>query len=178
MSLFPHLNRVAIKSENDNIGIDFVFDEGSGQHLFDSKKGGELEECTVFENLVQYIGKVVKTEKGVYEVYTRSESEDFGVSIYDYLGQKRNLNYALSELKREITEQLEASDYIDSITDYTTTREGNKVMIAFNAVVSESVRKASANGRQNSAGTVASGGIVISYDGDLKEGIVSVAFGV
>ncbi len=178
MSLFPNLNRVKIKTESDDIGIDFAFDEVSGQHLFNSKKGGELEECTVFENLVQYISKVVKTEKGVYEVYVRDESENFGVSIYDYLGQKRNLNYALSELKREVTEQLEESDYIDSVTDYTTTREGNKVKIGFKVVVSESVRKANANGRQSSNGSVASGGIVIDCDGDLKEGVVSVTFAV
>jgi hypothetical protein len=176
MSLFPEFNRVKIVEESDGLGIDFLFD--GENHVFDERNKGELKVCNTFENLVQWIGKIVGTAKGAFEVYVRDESESFGVSIYEFLGQKKNLNYALSELKREVTEQIEASVFVDEVSEYTTKRSGSDVIVSFKCVLSDKIRKNEVYTRQSGSGSIKSTSFDIECDGNIKEGVIGVEFKV
>lgn len=141
--MFPDINtdidRLSnIEAENgyiEPLGKTFVFDFEKGQHNI---VDGRLAECNFTESISQWIEVVLRTELNKYIVYTEDETEDFGISIYKYIG-KRNIPviYLASELKREIEEQLIKNRFIESITDYTTERVQRGLHIQFTVVLKE-----------------------------------------
>ncbi len=133
MAFFPLVEDIEIKETKSEIGRDFVF--VNGQHIINEK--GLLKEYTNEADILkEWIRKVVLTQAGAYEVYTKGESEVFGVSIWEKLGSKER-GYFLSELKREITQQLTKSEYIEQIKDFEAVTEGRKVVIRFTAVTKD-----------------------------------------
>lgn len=135
MSLFPEMEKIERVKENKR-AKDFVFDYRSGQHIVSD---GNLRECSEREMLEQWIRKTVTTQLGAYEVYVKDENENYGVRIYDKLGT-RDRGYWLSELKREIREQLLRNENIDSIEDYDVEYEKRKVIIRFSVITNENIR--------------------------------------
>ena len=67
-----------------------------------------------------------------YKVYTVEKDGDFGISVYKYIGQKYlPPDYFASELKREITEQIQAHKYVDYVEDYFYEFKGRKLSVEF-----------------------------------------------
>nr|DAD95054.1 MAG TPA: Protein of unknown function (DUF2634) [Siphoviridae sp. ctVqj4] len=115
------------------IGKTFVFNYKTGQHLLID---GRMVECTLNEAISQWIEKVLRTALGKYGIYIVDEDEDFGISIYNYIGERTlHMGYVASELKREITEQLLKHRYIERIEDYTAQRNRRTLEITFNVVL-------------------------------------------
>ena len=94
---------------------------------------GTLKECSERENIENWIRKVVCTQMGAYEVYVKDENERFGTNIYDNLGTK-NKGYWLSEIKREITEQLLKNEFIEEVKNFSINTDRRKVIIEFDVV--------------------------------------------
>ena len=132
--LFPEVEDFNIGTESTGIGIDFVF--RNGQHIL--QKDGDLQECTEVENYVQWIAKVVTTQKDIYEVYTREEAEKFGTDLESYLGAKHR-SYWLSELQREITEQLLKNKNITAVKNYKAEFARREVQISFTVVTASGI---------------------------------------
>lgn len=132
--LFPEVEDFNIGTESTGIGIDFVF--RNGQHIL--QKDGDLQECTEVENYGQWIAKVVTTQKDIYEVYTREEAEKFGTDLESYLGAKHR-SYWLSELQREITEQLLKNKNITAVKNYKAEFARREVQISFTVVTASGV---------------------------------------
>lgn len=129
--MFPNvfIEETSVNDETENVGCDFLFDYDTGQHIM---KSAVLVECTTIQGVQQFIQNVLRTKINSHKVYTEGETETFGISIYDYLGQRTlPLGYLNSELKREVTEQLLKYPLIESVTDWKGTREKRGLHISF-----------------------------------------------
>ena len=83
-------------------------------------------------SLCQYIEHILRTELDKYKVYTVEKDGDFGISVYKYIGRKYlPPDYFASELKREITEQIQAHIYVDYVEDYSYEFKGRKLSVEF-----------------------------------------------
>lgn len=134
MSFFPEIDDIKI-NDNKNIGIDFEFI--NGQHIVENN--GKLKEATGIESLKNWIRKVVKTQVNAYEVYVRDESKKFGVNIYEKIGQK-DRGYWLSEIRREITEQFEANNYIERVERFEVSIVKRKVVVIVAVEVNDGLK--------------------------------------
>ncbi len=115
------------------LGKNYFFDYKTGQHKMID---GKPILCSLTETIEQWIEKVLRTELDKYGVYTIDETENFGISIYRFIGNKAiPMGYVASELKREITEQMLQHRYIKEITDYEVIREKRGLHILFTAVL-------------------------------------------
>lgn len=113
----------------ESIGCDLLFNYETGQHIM---KNAVLVECNTIQGVQQFIQNVLRTQANIYGVYVKGETETFGISIYDYLGQRSlPLGYLNSELKREVTEQLLKHPLIASVNDWKGTREKRGLHISF-----------------------------------------------
>lgn len=139
--MFPEINTNIDRLSDINTNTDYIEPLGK-TFLFDFKTGshkvidGRLQECTLMESVAQWIEVILRTELNKYKVYTEDETEDFGISIYKYIGDRNiPLIYLASELKREIEEQLLKHRFIESITDYSTQRVNRGLHIQFTVVL-------------------------------------------
>lgn len=89
---------------------------------------GALAECTGVEAVKQWVELLIRTNPGKYAIY----DENFGVSTDELIGYKSiPLGFIYSELKREIQEGLAKNPAIDSIDNYSATRENGALTISF-----------------------------------------------
>lgn len=123
------------ETTTEEVGNDFLFDYETGQHIM---ANALLKECTELESVKQYIQNVLRTKANAYKVYTKEETEVFGISVYDYLGQRSlPMGYINSELKREVTEQLLNHPLIESISNWTGEREKRNLVISFTVTLTD-----------------------------------------
>ena len=130
--LIENANKV---NETEEVGTDFLFNYETGQHIMNN---AVLVECTTIQGVQQFIQNVLRTQANMYGVYVKGETETFGISIYDYLGQRTlPLGYLNSELKREVTEQLLKHPLVESVTDWKGTREKRGLHISFTVTLAD-----------------------------------------
>lgn len=135
--MFPDnfIENTKTKNETEEVGIDFLFDYSTGQHLM---KNAVLVECTTLQGIQQFIQNVLRTKVNAYKVYTEGETETFGISIYDYLGHRiLPMGYINSELKREVTEQLLKHPLISEVKDWSGKRNKRGLDIYFTTVLTD-----------------------------------------
>lgn len=136
--MFPNsfIENTNTENETEEVGIDFIFDYGTGQHTM---QNGLLAECNTLQGIQQYIQNVLRTQANVFEVYTTDETEVFGISVYEYL-HTRTLpdGYLNSELKREVTQQLLVHPLISSVSDWKGEREKQGLHIYFTVTLTDS----------------------------------------
>ena len=118
------------------LGKSCFFDYKTGQHKIIDGKAVMCSLVETVETMEQWIEKVLRTELNKYGIYTIDETENFGISIYRYIGEKNiPMGYIISELKREITEQMLQHRYIKEVTDYQAIREKRGLHILFTTVL-------------------------------------------
>lgn len=121
----------------EEVGNDFLFDYTTGQHIISNSL---LTECTEVESVRQFIQNVLRTKANAYKVYTTEETDIFGISVYDYLGQRTlPMGYINSELKREVTEQLLNHPYISSVSNWVGKREKRGLEVSFTVALSDGI---------------------------------------
>ena len=105
------------------LGKSCFFDYETGQHnIID----GKPVMCSLVQTMEQWI----------FCVFSIDEYENFGISLYRYIGEKNiPIGYVASELKREITEQMLQHRYIKEVTDYQAIREKRGLHILFTTVL-------------------------------------------
>ena len=130
--MFPKINIEASSLEKDSsikLGKCFKFDFEKGQHVIID---GKFVECDFKENIRQFIQVVLRTKKDIFKVYTIDENEDFGLSIYNQIGNKVfHKGFVLSEAKREITEQLLNHPFIKEVNNFDFKFENTLLKISF-----------------------------------------------
>lgn len=133
MAFFPVIEDINVSDER-KMGRDFAFENGG--HILNAD--GTLREWSERESIENWIRKVLSTCKGAYEVYVKDEGDSFGTSIYEYIGTK-NRGYKLSEIKREIKEQLLKNKFIEDVYGFTIETEKRKTIIRFNVRTTEGI---------------------------------------
>ena len=130
--MFPKIDiDTTIKGESEilKLGKAYLFDYKTGQHIM---VDGRLIELSEVDNIKSWIEKVLRTQLGKYQIYIEDETNDFGISVYKYLGTRVLPQvYLASELRREIREQLLQHRYIEDVTEYTTNRLKRGLEITF-----------------------------------------------
>ena len=135
--MFPNIfiEETSVNDETKNVGCDFLFNYETGQHIM---KNAVLVECNTIQGVQQFIQNVLRTKINSYKVYTEDETEAFGISIYDYLGQRSlPLGYLNSELKREVTELLLKHPLINEVKDWCGKRNRRGLEICFTTVLTD-----------------------------------------
>lgn len=131
--MFPKINNTIVNTQDDNpinLGKCFKFDFEKGSHII---VDGKFVECNFEENIKYFIQVVLRTKKDIFKVYTVDDEEDFGLSIYNYIGDKvYHKGFILSETKREIIEQLLNHPFIKDVDNFTFDFENTLLTINFN----------------------------------------------
>ncbi len=123
------------KEEKTDTGIDFLFDYNTGQHII---KGSTLVNCQDLQKVRQYVENVLRTPANLYKDYIKGEKEAFGLSIYNYIGQRTlPIGYINSELKREVTEHLLKYPLISEVKDWKGEREKRGLNVSFTVVLND-----------------------------------------
>jgi len=133
--MFPDIfiELLPITDEEQDSGVDFLFDYETGQHVMN---GSVLSECDDLRKVRQFIQNVLRTPANTYKDYVKGEKEVFGLSIYNYIGQRKlPAGYINSELKREVTENLLRHPMIVEVKDWTAKRERRGLNISFTVVL-------------------------------------------
>lgn len=131
--IFPKINNPPILTEDTKtlkLGKCFKFDFEKGQHII---VDGKFVECDFQENIQHFIQVVLRTKINTFKVYIEDKNEDFGLSIYNYIGNKvYHKGFILSETKREITEQLLNHPFIKDVDNFNFDFESTSLTITFN----------------------------------------------
>lgn len=118
------------KYDNITLGKCFKFDFEKGQHIIID---GKFIECDFKENIQHFIQVVLRTSANKFKVYIQDEINQFGLSIYNHIGNKSlKRGFIFSEAKREITEQLLNHNFIKDINGFDFNFENNLLIITFN----------------------------------------------
>lgn len=136
--MFPtnFLENTTAAAEETVPGTDFLFDYSTGQHIMD--KGAPAEQ-SVFLGVKQYIENVLRTPANTIGVYTKAETETFGISIYEHIGERKLPDgYLNSELKREVTENLLRHPLITEVRDWKAERTRRRLDVSFAVVLTDS----------------------------------------
>jgi len=91
----------------------------SGEENGEDTFVGRVDDAKAVE---QAILKMIGTERYEYEIY----SWDYGVELQDLIG--RPVSYAMSEVKRRITEALTSDDRIESVEDFAVEQASRHVL--------------------------------------------------
>lgn len=135
--VFPDdfIENTTTESENEEVGIDFLFDYETGQHIM---KNADITECTTLQGVQQYIQNVLRTQANAYGVYVEGETDVFGISIYEHLGKRTlPMGYINSELKREVTENLLKNPLISNVSNWVGKREKRGLNISFTVTLTD-----------------------------------------
>lgn len=131
--IFPKINNHILQIEENktiSLGKCFKFDFEKGKHII---LDGKFIECDFKENIRHFLQVVLRTKINAFKVYTVDEDEDFGLSIYNHIGNKiYHKGFILSEMKREMTEQLLNHPFIKNIDNFTFDFENTLLTINFN----------------------------------------------
>ena len=110
------------KEQSVEIGRTPLFDFKTGQYVI---KDGKVVECTKEEAVCQWVGFLIKTAAGKFDVYKNSE---FGTDIENYIGYK-DVGFVISEIEREITEKITQNRAIEGLEHFDYKRNGDKLEI-------------------------------------------------
>lgn len=119
----------------EKVGTDFIFDYGTRRHLI---LNGVPEKESVFIGVKQFVEQVLRTPANLYKVYTDGETEVFGLTVYNYIGERSlPAGYLNSELKREVTENLLRHPLITDVRDWKGERVRHGLKISFSVVLTD-----------------------------------------
>lgn len=111
------------------VGTSFLFDFAAGDFVV---KDGRLVRITDTEALKVWIQKIIRTEKYHFKVYEREDPDEYGVTIEDLIvGHAYPPAFVEAELQRELSDALTRHPMIQSISDFSVTKDNPQVTIAF-----------------------------------------------
>ncbi|WP_096199520.1 DUF2634 domain-containing protein [Bacillus sp. FJAT-45350] len=102
--------------------------------LFDFKKGslvlrdGKPVPVYGIEALKVWIEATIRTERYKFRVY---EGTEHGVRLEDLIGSSLHLGFIQTEIERELTEALTRHPVIQSLGNWSISREGSKYIVSF-----------------------------------------------
>jgi hypothetical protein len=129
--MFPttDITEITTSSETTSLGKSFLFDFEKGDFVL---VDGNLVETTETKALKIWIEKILKTEKNKYEIY---DNENYGVKLDDLKGQVLPLEFAKSEILREVKEALLQHPHIFRVDNLTVEQIDSGLTIKFTVVL-------------------------------------------
>lgn len=99
------------KTDTPKLGRVFLFDTDSNNHVL---QDGKVVEASDIEAVKQWVGLVIKTEKGKYKVYDKK----FGMELEQFKGRRDiPMAFVRSEIERQLEEQLLKHVLIESVSN-------------------------------------------------------------
>jgi len=89
---------------------------------------------TIEEKIIMFLQVLLRTELNKYEIY---DGTKFGVSFYKFKGKKIPNSIIVSEIKREITENLKKINKFDSIENFSVNLTASTLNITFNLILND-----------------------------------------
>lgn len=144
MSLYPTLNLNTLADEintasttesTKEIGKVFLCDflEGNKARIV-IENGKPKPAETIKEKIQMYVQVLLRTELDKFEIY---ENTGFGMTYFKYRGFKLPKSYILSELKREITENIKKISLVDSINNFQASLTETTININFEIILND-----------------------------------------
>lgn len=123
--MFPETKEISFASSSDSYGTkSFLFDFDTGDF---NVRDGKLIECGGIEAVKVWIEKILRTEKGRFEIYDNTE---YGARLEDLIvGNSYSVAFIESELKREIEDALLQNPQIRSVSNIQITRGINSLTV-------------------------------------------------
>ncbi|MCC8168822.1 MAG: DUF2634 domain-containing protein [Oscillospiraceae bacterium] len=104
----------------------YKFDFKTGEFVM---KNGSPAVLSGLDALKMWIEKCLRTQLGRYSIYNGT---GYGANIEDLvIGNTYGIDFAESELQREIETALLKHDNINSLTDFSVTRSGDLLTVSF-----------------------------------------------
>lgn len=131
--MFPEITELQFDLEETEtelkpIGKSFLYDFIKGDFVFEDGKMIPLYEV---DSLKMWIEKTLQTASNRFFIY---EGFAYGVGIEDLIGSNLPRAYVEAEIKREVTESLELSPYIESLEGWTYERNGTLMKVFFKVI--------------------------------------------
>ena len=135
--MFPNINfETAIEKTNgenaqiQRLGKVFMIRNVGDRLVVEMENGKPKEAQTISEKIQMYLKLLLKTELNKYNVY---KNTSFGMTYFKFRGDNLlPLSFISAELKREIAEKVARLEEINSISDFSTARNGSDLNIYFN----------------------------------------------
>ena len=135
--MFPNSTDIIISNENkaSNGTKSYLFDFDSGDFVV---RDGKLIKCNGTDAIKVWIEKILRTEKGRYNIYNNTE---YGCHLEDLIiGNSYTVEFIEAELKREIEDALKQNSQIKSVTNFKITRNTNAITVTLEVVLNDEGR--------------------------------------
>jgi len=133
--MFPQTTDLtsALQGENSaELGKSFLFDFSTGDFVVQDGKVVVADQQTAMR---VWIEKILRTEKSRYSIY---EGTQYGTSIEDLIiGNNYNIEFAESELRREVEEALTQHPLIIGVSNFSIERTTSGANIIFTVVLKD-----------------------------------------
>jgi len=133
--MFPQTTDVPVTLQKDSslkLGTSFLFDFTSGDFVI---QDGKMVTCDDETAIKMWIEKILRTEKGRYSIY---DGTDYGTSIEDLIiGNNYSIEFAESELRREIEDALRQHPQIAGVSDFSIERLTSGANVTFKVVLND-----------------------------------------
>ncbi len=135
--MFPNSTDITLDDERNT-------SSGTKSYMFDFENGdfvvrdGKLIECDGIDAIKVWIEKILRTEKGRYQIYDNTE---YGCHLEDLIiGNSYTAEFIEAELKREIEDALKQNLQITSVTNFNITRNTNAITVTLEVVLNDERR--------------------------------------
>ena len=135
--MFPNSTDIILDNEiNTSNGTkSYMFDFENGDFVV---RDGKLIECDGIESIKIWIEKILRTEKGRYQIYNNTE---YGCHLEDLIiGNSYTAEFIEAELKREIEDALKQNPQITSVTNFKITCNKNAITVTLEVVLNDEGR--------------------------------------
>lgn len=135
--MFPNSTDIMISNENkvSNGTKSYLFDFGSGDFVV---RDGKLIECDGIDAIKVWTEKILRTEKGRYNIYNNTE---YGCHLEDLIiGNSYTVEFIEAELKREIEDALKQNSQIKSVTNFQIIRSKHSIAVTLEVVLNDEGR--------------------------------------
>ena len=135
--MFPNSANVNLNNETKSSSgtKSYLFDFGSGDFVV---RDGKLVECDGIDAIKVWIEKVLRTEKGRYNIYNNTE---YGCHLEDLIiGNSYTVEFIEAELKREIEDALKQNPQIKSVTNFQIIRSKHSITVTLEVVLNDEGR--------------------------------------
>ena len=135
--MFPNSTDITLdnKTQTSSETKSYLFDFTTDDFVV---RDGKLIECDGIESIKAWIEKILRTEKGRYQIYDNTE---YGCHLEDLIiGNSYTAEFIEAELKREIEDALKQNPRITSVTNFNITRNTNAITVTLEVVLNDERR--------------------------------------